>query len=377
MAVMEKEAPPAKGSVSVGHLQHALSVVSGALDRRATIPVLACVRIEQLPEGIAAETTNLDLAIRVLLPESSGPQKAILTPAEKFMAWAKLLSGESVSISATDARATVRCGDARAVLPLMSAAQWPQTIFKGDGKALRADKTSLARALRFAMLAVSQEESRYTLNAVLFQTEGSMLRLVATDGHRMMVYSIPCDDQINEIAPRAMIKALIPLLGDGGEVDFAFGSDAIVATIPGETPVFVSSRRVTGSFPNWQAVVPTDERTPISVQAKDLLICLERCMLLAPEESNAVALTFGDGKIKIEAKDAQAGEADEILPCKGAPKEPIRIGFCGSYLTDLLKKLDGEVRIDLPSTNGSALRFHAEPVDGETLDYIVMPLRIG
>jgi len=54
----------------------------------------------------------------------------------------------------------------------------------------------------------------------------------------------------------------------------------------------------------------------------------------------------------------------------------LRVGVNAGYLIQLLKRLEGDVRIALPKTNQSPLLFKATPKDGETLDYIVMPLRL-
>jgi DNA polymerase III sliding clamp (beta) subunit (PCNA family) len=104
-------------------------------------------------------------------------------------------------------------------------------------------------------------------------------------------------------------------------------------------------------------------------------LSLERCVLLSNAETSAVAVTFGE-QIVIESSDPQAGEATETVDCVGSPKEPLRVGVNAGYLIQLLKRLEGDVRIALPKTNQSPLLFKATPKDGETLDYIVMPLRL-
>ena len=62
----EKEAPPMKASISLANLKHALKVVGAAIQRTATIPILQCIRLEQLPTGFA-----LGKAPETLRPRSS------------------------------------------------------------------------------------------------------------------------------------------------------------------------------------------------------------------------------------------------------------------------------------------------------------------
>ncbi|MGA7887630.1 MAG: DNA polymerase III subunit beta [Acidobacteriaceae bacterium] len=372
-----QSAPPAKASISTKNLQHALKLVSGIAERATTIPVLQALRLEQRSEGLAAEATNLDLSIRVLLGQESGLTAPIITPAHKLAAWAKLLTADDVAISATDARMTVCCGRARAVLPLMSAGLWPELKFAVEGAELTLGVEELSRALGFAILATSVEESRYTLNTVLLAGDGQHLRLVATNGHTLLVYTLPNKATINEMLPRGMVKALLPLLAEAQGVGLEFGADAILATLPGDAPVFLSSRRITGRFPQWQPVLPkAEDRMAIALKAGDLLRSLERCALLSPVESSAVRFEFSADELKMTSANAEAGEAEEVLSCAG-PKQPIRISLNADYVLEFMKKLpaDGEITVLPPPDATQAMLFQASPAKEECVDYVVMPMR--
>jgi DNA polymerase-3 subunit beta len=348
-----------------------------AVTRTSSIPVLQCVRMQQTRDGLTFEATNLDLYIRATVKEQAGPEKPVVTPADKFTAWAKLLTGDDVKISATDRRATVQCGRSRAVLPLMPATNWPAY----DAYNLNADGITLtqgdfARALRFASIAICNDESRYTLAGILLQGDGKTLTLVSTDGHRMMVYTIPCTDKINLLLPARLIKALLALLDDeDGGVDLYFNDKTILSRIDADMQVAVAANRMTGQFPGWQAVMPTGKRSEVTVNANEMLAALGRCGLLSDAKSGCVRLTF-DEQITIAASSAENGEATETVDCNGRPEEKLHIGFYCDYLTDLLKHLDGEITISLPASSDSALLIQAAPHEGETLKYVVMPQRV-
>jgi DNA polymerase-3 subunit beta len=371
------EAAPMKAAISLSNLKQALKIVGMAIERTATIPILQCVRMEQIPDGLALEATTLNVYVRAVVKELGGPEKPVVIPAEKFTAWTKLLAGDDVKISATDRRATMQCGRSRAVLPVMPAASWPSNeVYGMKAEGITLTQGDFARALRFVMIAVCQEESRYTLNGVLLQGDGERLRLVATDGHRLMAYTLPCTEKITLLLPSRFIKALLPLLNDeDGGVDLCFSDRMILSSIDADMRVYVASTKLTGQFPNWEAVMPSGKRTEITVNAKEMLASLERCGLLSDERSGCVRLTF-DEQITIEASSSQSGEATETVDCKGHPQQKLYIGVNGAYLTDLVKRLDGEITISLPDTNQSPLLIKATPHEGETLGYVVMPMRV-
>jgi DNA polymerase III sliding clamp (beta) subunit (PCNA family) len=82
------------------------------------------------------------------------------------------------------------------------------------------------------------------------------------------------------------------------------------------------------------------------------------------------------GEITISAASALNGEAKETVDCQGAPANELHTRINGGYLRDLLKKLSGEIRIALPDHNKKALLFKAEPHEGESVEYIVMPMQV-
>jgi DNA polymerase-3 subunit beta len=376
------EGTAAKSVIALNHFKHALRVVGAAIQSRTTISILGCVRIEQLPAGLAIEATSLDVYIRALVPESSGPSKAVIMPAEKLLNWVKLLSapdGEArgdVKISATRARATLLCGRSRVVIPVLDASNWPDNGIletKGDGITLK--QGALARGLRFATIAVSDDASRYTLSGVLLAGDGTTLKLVATNGHCMMVYSIPCEERISLLLPSILVKALLPWLGDAAEgVDLTYSDKAILAAIAAPSPVSVASPKMAGSFPQWETVVPVDKRVEVTVAAADLLAALNRSALLADERSGLVVFNFSD-KILLKSASVSSGESEETVDCIGAPETPLKIGINSEYVINLLSRLEGEVTIALPKDGQTPLVFKATPAEGETLTYIVMPMR--
>ena len=363
--------------ISLNSLKHALKTVGMAIERTATIPILQCVRMEQIEDGLALESTNLDLYIRTVVQELGGPQNPIVIPAAKFTAWSKLLDGQDVSLTVTDRRATVQCGRAKAVLPVLAARDWPSTeVYNVKGDGITLVQGQFARALRFALISMCDDNSRYTLNGVKAESDGTNLRLISTNGHCMAVYTLPGTEKIDTLLPGRFVKTLVPLLTDeDGGIDLTMNDKHILASIFADTKLYVASNKLAGNFPAWNAVFPKDKRTPITVKVADLLPSLERVLLLSGEHT-ALDLHFAE-QITLSAADATAGEATETVDFSGEHTEGLRTRINGKYLLDLVKLLDAEssLQIDLPKSNTNAMLFKATPHDGESIDYVIMPMR--
>jgi DNA polymerase III sliding clamp (beta) subunit (PCNA family) len=131
-----------------------------------------------------------------------------------------------------------------------------------------------------------------------------------------------------------------------------------------------------GAFPHWQLAVPKDFQAFVTVDSQELLSSINRCLLMGDQKTHAIKLEFGADRVIVRAADALGGEAEEIVDANGGPKEPVHVGANGAYLSKALKLATGDIAIKLPRQYGAFL-LSWEPAEGESFDYVVMPLRIS
>jgi DNA polymerase-3 subunit beta len=361
-------------------LQAALQAVRPAICTGSTIPILNTVRIEQIKEGLAIDATDLTLSIRALIAESTTLDRPVVLPAGRFVRWAALLDGDTVNLSATGTRATVTCGETRSTLPTMDVKYYPTLQFSSEGQRFEMAQSALRRALKFARISVSREESRYTLNGILLDC-GTDTQLVSSDGHRLTTYTVPggAGAGPHEILPAPLVKAMLDLMGDGdASVILQPDKSDMLISLPGEMPIFLRCQKLTGVFPNFDAVIPKDDRFGVELEAPALLRSLERCILLSSRQTSAIALTFEGPTLTIDANDQESSsEARESIRFSGAsaPKK-LRIGVNAVYLIEFCKLLKGKLTLAIPNSPEHPLLLTAEPHPGETVKYIVMPLSL-
>ena len=97
---------------------------------------------------------------------------------------------------------------------------------------------------------MANQDVRYYLNGLLIETEGSVLRAVATDGHRLALSHRALEVSLPEkqvIVPRKGVTELSRLLeSEDQEIHIAIGDNAIRASTA--SAVF-TSKLVDGRFP--------------------------------------------------------------------------------------------------------------------------------
>src|SRR6266851_3300957 len=149
-----------------------------------------------------------------------------------------------------------------------------------------------------------------------------------------------------------------------------------------ESPLFfrigsrlLTSRQLTGQFPNFEAVLPKDNSKSITLNSSDLNSAILRVAQFADERSRAVRMKLEKGEVKISASSTEAGESEDSIeaPYDG---EVLTIGFNAQYLVDFLKAAGtDEVRLELKDSQSAG---QLRPAEGDDYKYryIVMPMRI-
>jgi len=221
---------------------------------------------------------------------------------------------------------------------------------------------------------MANQDVRYYLNGLLLETEGNVLRAIATDGHRLALSHRMVEDSLPEkqvIVPRKGVVELQRLFeGEDLDITIAIGDNAIRATTA--SAVF-TSKLVDGRFPDYRRVLPKGGDKIVIASRNHLKQALLRASILSNEKFRGVRVQLENNLIKITANNPEQEEAEEILDIE-YENTPLEIGFNVSYLLDVLNNLPSDdVRITLIDGNSSALiENHIE----ENSMYVVMPMRL-
>ena len=221
---------------------------------------------------------------------------------------------------------------------------------------------------------MANQDVRYYLNGLLFETEGNLLRAIATDGHRLALSHRQIEDTLpakQVIVPRKGVVELQRLFeGEDLGITIAIGDNAIRATTA--NAVF-TSKLVDGRFPDYRRVLPKGGDKVVIASRNHLKQALLRASILSNEKFRGVRVQLENNLIKITANNPEQEEAEEILDVE-YDNTPFEIGFNVSYLLDVLNNLPSDdVRITLIDGNSSALiENHIE----ENSMYVVMPMRL-
>jgi DNA polymerase-3 subunit beta len=217
--------------------------------------------------------------------------------------------------------------------------------------------------------AIASEESRYTLNGALMVLKPESITMVATDGHRLAHIERGGEKfegvsgELKTLVPKKAMDELRSLLDstDAETIEFAKDESTLYFRIG---PRLLTSRQLTGQFPNYEAVLPNELSAAIS-----------RVAQFADERSRAVRLRLEKGEVKLSASSTETGESEDTIETS-YQGDSLTVGFNAQYILDFLKAVGaGDVKLEFKDAQSAG---QLRPADSEDYKYryIVMPMRI-
>jgi DNA polymerase-3 subunit beta len=354
-----------------------LNLVAGVVERRQTLPILANVLLVLDGDRLSLTGTDLEVELvgRVQLP-TAGESGEVTVPARKFVDICKSLpEGSDIKLSAEEGKVTVKSGRSRFTLSTLPAREFPSVEDSMGTHQFTLKQGELRRLIDRTGFAMAQQDVRYYLNGMLWELKAGQLRVVATDGHRLAMCTLPSkvesDSDAQVILPRKGVLELSRLLlVDDEDIVIVIGSNHIRATTIDFT---FTSKLVDGKFPDYERVLPRAADKIVLGSRLELRQAFTRTAILSNEKYRGVRLKLSADTLEIRANNPEQEEAEELVAVDYSG-DSLEIGFNVSYLLDVLGVLSGErIKLSLADPNSSALLEESE--DGDSL-YVVMPMRL-
>ena len=366
-------------SVKRSDLLDELNLTQGVVERKSTIPILSNLLVEAKGSRLTITATDLELSIRTSCEAKIKKEGAGTIPAKKLFELMRLLPEGEIKfklldnhwVRVTADRKTYKLvGMSKDNFPALPA--FPHALVKIPAKLL-------ADVIAKTTFAISLEESRYTLNGALLVLKPNSITMVATDGHRLAMVEKDhkfegFSTETRVLVPKKAMTEVQRLAAESGDesVEFAQDESHLFFQFGGR---LLTSRKLTGQFPNYEAVLPRDANKTVALERVELQEALRRVSQLADQRSHAVKFMLSKEGLELSASSPEYGEAKEVIE-KEFKGETISIGFNAQYLLDFLAAAaDGPISFELKDEQSAGqLRRLAD--ESTRYRYVVMPMRI-
>ena len=372
--------------ITVGkfELLRELTATQGVVERKTTIPILSNYLFEAAGDKLSLTATDLDLSLRTSCNAKVKKEGACTIPARKLHDYVKLLPDADITIRLLENHwVSIRCGRSNTKMVGMAKSNFPGLPVFPSAGVIKIPAGVLRSMIAKTGFAIASEESRYTLNGALMVLKPESITMVATDGHRLAHVERAGEKfegvsgEMKTLIPKKAMDELKSLLDSQGEnnvetIDFAKDESTLFFRVG---PRLLTSRQLTGQFPNYEAVLPKDISKSIALHGEELGAAIARVAQFADERSRAVRLRLEKGELKISASSTETGESEDSIEV-AYDGEPMAIGFNAQYLMDFIKATGScDVKLELKDAQSAG---QLRPAEGEDYKYryIVMPMRI-
>ncbi len=363
-------------------LLKSLGHVHRVVERRNTIPILSNVLLRAADQALHFKATDLDLEVVDSTAADIGQNGATTLPAHTlYEIVRKLPDGAQVSLElgSSEGQLLLRSGRSRFTLQSLPESDFPDISVGTFDNTFSIDSTDLKKLIDKTQFAISTEETRYYLNGIYMHTVdvdgNSMLRAVATDGHRLARVEIPAPagsaGMPGVIVPRKAVAELLKLLEEtSGDIKVEISTTKIRFTAGN---VLLTSKLIDGTFPDYGRVIPSGNDKQLVVDRDPFAAAVDRVSTISSERGRAVKLSLADGKLVLTVTNPDSGTATEELEVD-YDASALEIGFNARYLLDIAGQLDSDTALFKLSDAGSPTIVQDR--DGAAALYVLMPMRV-
>jgi len=368
-------------TVSKFELLRELTATQGVVERKTTIPILSNYLFEASGDKLSITATDLDLSLRTACNAKVKKEGSCTIPARKLHDYVKLLPDADITIKMLENHwISIRCGRSNTKMVGMARSNFPTLPVFPTAGVIKIPAQVLRGMIAKTGFAIASEESRYTLNGALMVLKPESITMVATDGHRLAHIERGGEKfegisgELKTLIPKKAMDELRSLLDstDAEAIEFAKDESTLYFRI-GQR--LLTSRQLTGQFPNYEAVLPKDNTKSVTLPSAELGAAISRVAQFADERSRAVRLRMEKGELKLSASSTETGESEDTIETS-YQGDSLTVGFNAQYILDFLKAVGaGDVRLEFKDAQSAG---QLRPADSEDYKYryIVMPMRI-
>ncbi len=365
-------------------LLRALTFVSSVTEKKTTMPILANVLIQARSKNLTMTGSDLEVSILSSCPADVIKEGQVCVPSTQLLDVVRRLPSQDVSIFVNEnGLMVIQSSKSQFKLNVVDAAEYPKIMEKSLFKTKTINTDHIKEGINKTFYAISVDELRPNLNGVCMLVENKdekrILKMVATDGHRLSIFDqeLKNDESIEIgkkiILPRKGINELKKILSETQQVQILVGfTDQAAVFDFDHTTLFM--KQIPGEFPDYQMVLPKGERKKMVINRNGFSDALKRVSLLSDNKSKCVKLSIKPSSVFLKANSPELGEAEEEMSCEFNSSENLEIGFNARYLLDAISVLEGEnivFELDHDQAPGVFKLSQSDSFSG-----VIMPMRI-
>ena len=353
-----------------------LRLAQSIADRKSTMPMLANVLLRtQGKNKLLVAATDLNVSLSAELKSVNTTETGGITLGAKALHDIIVnMPGDEISLRKADNNwAEIKAGKVAYRLVGMPDRDFPKIPDHREASFVEIEATLLREMIDRTLFSVCNDETRFHLNGVLFESNGTLARMVSTDGHRLskVERTLEGGPQLSAgvIIPKKGIVEIKRILEGGGKCKLAIKTPYVFTSTD---EITLAVKLIDAQFPPYEQVIPKGHTRNVIIDRHLLLDALKRAQLMS-SETRGVKLQIAPSSLVVSSDNPDIGEVREELDADYSG-DAVAIGFNPKYVIELLGQMvSDQVTLQLGGELDPGI---LRPLGGDDYLGVVMPMRI-
>jgi DNA polymerase III subunit beta len=354
-------------------LSRILDIAGRISARNHALPILQTVRIEVSQNTADIRATNLELGLIGTMSVKDSEDGVCAVPAHTLLQVISHISTPTLTIETEGDICVVSAQKSRFEIKTLAHDDFPTITHTNDSVGI--DGTQFSIGIKHVVFAASQSSIKPELGAVyVHQKKSHSLSFVATDSFRLAEYTVQTPQLTlahSLLIPQRNaleIARTIEILGESPKIHIT--ESALSCTF--SKGIYITSRLITGSFPDYEQIIPKEYQTYATLLSKDLERALRAVSIFSNKFMQVVCeISPEEGNLTLRSEHAEYGRAKEVVKIDGHGTS-LTLSFNQQYLLESLSHFPSD-SIEL-SFAGIGRPLVIKPHASDTFRYLVMPM---
>ncbi len=362
-----------------------LSAISGVLSSNSSLPILDNFLFTIEGDRLTLTASDLDTTMNAVVDLTNVEGEGSVAVPSKILLETLKLIPETPIVFAFDLENNIvkfTAANGEYDSPCFAGNEYPQVQSMGDSNSFDIDAGILQRAVSKTLFATGNDELRPNMMGVLCELSNEYITFVATDAHKLVRFrnqAVKTDDFVSFILPKKplmQLKTILVGFTDKVKVNYSSETNHIQFSFENIT---IFSRLKDGKFPNYEAVIPTNNPNKLVVSREDFLKSIRRVGIFSSQSTFQVRVSLSEEAVNITAEDVDYSNKAEEMISGVYTGEPMDIGFNSKFLREMLENMDSqEISLEMSQPNRAALILPTEEFTAdENLLMLIMPVMLN
>ncbi len=295
-------------------LLESLSKLVPITERKSPLAILSSVLADATESELVLTAMDMQVGLRIKIPCEGQNNGKLAMPARKFYEIARELEAGVIAVQLEESgMVRIEAGQSVFRLSVLDGTDFPVWPLAEDIEMVTIPVSGLLNLVEKTVFAASTDESRISINSVLFENSETVTKVVAADGHRLAVISEDiglCLDSRKLIPRRNLVDVRRILEGLKGDISVGFDKKNMILITD---DLSMTARLVDADYPNYSAKIPKQIDKVIVADRHNLIQTLKRVAILTSDRNKGVTLDFNPGQLEIAASHPDLGTARDAI----------------------------------------------------------------